>query len=145
MFLSNPVTNVLLRASLFLESTGIFSGAWILSLLHQTIARFQLDEICIGTAEERAKQNIEDEPDKLHIGPGHPVKLPGFAENMPSALKRLLVSDESVMQYITNMVQNTNSNHDISTTRSCGYTYRSDVDVKVPALNIEVNIADFHS
>merc|ERR1712127_1179184 len=55
-FLSNPITYVLLRWCLFLESTGICQGAWVLADIHKKIAGFQRDEVYIGTAEERAAQ-----------------------------------------------------------------------------------------
>mmetsp|Transcript_15558 Transcript_15558/g.35606 ORF Transcript_15558/g.35606 Transcript_15558/m.35606 type:complete len:550 (-) Transcript_15558:119-1768(-) len=53
-FLGNPITYGLLRICLFLEATGICSGAWALAALHKSIAGFQKDEVYIGTAEERA-------------------------------------------------------------------------------------------
>merc|ERR1711915_727970 len=66
--------------------------------IHRKIAGFQRDEVYIGTAEERAKQAMED--GDAPIGAGHPVKLPGFSENAPKSLKKLLAKDASVKVYL---------------------------------------------
>jgi len=97
-FLSNPITYILLRICLGLEATGICQGAWVLAAIHRKIAGFQRDEVYIGTAEERAKQAMED--GDAPIGAGHPVKLPGFSENAPKSLKKLLAKDASVKVYL---------------------------------------------
>merc|ERR550525_1551976 len=52
-FLSNPFTYLLLRICLFLESTGICNGAYVIAMIHAYLAGFQRDEVYIGTAEER--------------------------------------------------------------------------------------------
>ena len=59
-FLSNPVTYVLLRICLGLEATGICQGAWVIAAITRKISGFQRDEVYIGTAEERKKQEVED-------------------------------------------------------------------------------------
>jgi hypothetical protein len=41
----------------------------------------------IETTEECASKNMSDDADQLHLGLGHPLKLPGFAENTPAMLK----------------------------------------------------------
>jgi len=97
-FLSNPITYILLRWCLFLESTGICQGAWVLAAIHKKIAGFQRDEVYIGTAEERAKQAMED--GEAPAGTGHLAKLPGFAENAPESLKRMMKRDASVKLYL---------------------------------------------
>jgi hypothetical protein len=99
-FLSNPLVYVFLRICLLLESTGICAGAWVLAGMHAHIASFQRDEVYIGTAEERAAKKMEDHPDELRMGPGHPRKLPNFAEHGPDVLKELLTSDPAVLKYI---------------------------------------------
>jgi hypothetical protein len=83
-FLST-LTYIFLRICLFLEATGICS-AWVLAI-NKTIAGYQRDEVYIGTAEERAAKDHADDDEQLHMGPGHPRKLPvllrtypGFAE-----------------------------------------------------------------
>jgi hypothetical protein len=43
-----------------LEATGICSGAWFLGIIHKKISGFQLDEVYIGTPEERAAMNKGD-------------------------------------------------------------------------------------
>lgn len=58
-FLSTPVTYILLRICLLLEATGICNGAWVLAAIHRRIAGFQLDEVYIGTAEERTKSKMK--------------------------------------------------------------------------------------
>lgn len=98
--LSNPFTYVFLNICLFLEATGIASGAWVLAMIHKKIAGFKRDEEYIGTAEERAAKNMGDNADELHIGAGHALKLPGFADNAPEGLKELFSKDPSVREYI---------------------------------------------
>jgi hypothetical protein len=53
-FLSNPLIYVIIRLCLVLEASGICSAAWLLALVHKGIAGYQLDEVHIGTSEERA-------------------------------------------------------------------------------------------
>jgi hypothetical protein len=97
-FLSNPITYVLLRWCLFLEATGICQGAWVLAAIHKKIAGFQRDEVYIGTAEERAQKEMGDS--EAPVGPGHISKLPGFSENAPNSLKKLMAKDTSVQLYL---------------------------------------------
>merc|ERR1711937_96264 len=59
-FLSNPLTYILLRICLFLEGTGLCQASWVLAAVHKRIANFQRDEVYIGTAEERAAKDIEN-------------------------------------------------------------------------------------
>ena len=103
-FLSSPITYFLLRWCLFLESTGICAGAWVIAAVHKNIAGFQRDEVYIGTAESRSKMDMSDHTDQLRYGPGHPVKLPNFAESAPKSLKKLLQKDPSVGKYINNSI-----------------------------------------
>ena len=53
-FLSNPLVYVIIRLCLILEATGICSAAWLLALIHKDVVNYQLDEVFIGTAEQRA-------------------------------------------------------------------------------------------
>ena len=53
-FLSNPIVYITLRFALLLEATGLIAGAWFLGGIHKRLAKFQLDEAYVGTAEERA-------------------------------------------------------------------------------------------
>merc|ERR1711915_381596 len=105
-FLSNPLTYVLLRWCLFLEATGICQGAWVLAAIHKKIANFQRDEVYIGTAEERAKQEMGDDTDLPYVGTGHLVKLPGFSENAPKSLKDLMKKDDNVKNYLNDVAEN---------------------------------------
>jgi len=52
-FLSNPLAYIVLRFCLILEATGICSAAWLLARIHKKIIGYQLDEVYIGTSEER--------------------------------------------------------------------------------------------
>jgi len=110
-FMRSPITYVLLRICLALECTGICQGAWVLAAIHKKISGFQRDEVYIGTAEERRKQEMGDDPNQLPIGAGHLVKLPGFSDNAPKALQRLLKKDPSVGQYINSVVEDIESQH----------------------------------
>ena len=76
----------------------------MLAGIHKKIAGFKRDEEYIGTAEERAAKNLGDDNDQLHLGPGHAIKLPGFAENAPEPLKELLNKDPSVREYIESVM-----------------------------------------
>ena len=106
-FLSNPLVYVLLRICLFLESTGICSGAWVLAGIHKRVAGFKRDEEYIGTAEERAKNNMADDTDEIGVGLGHMVKLPVFAGGViPAGLEELMRQDPSVRDYLVSL-----SNH----------------------------------
>jgi hypothetical protein len=105
-FLSNPITYFLLRLCLLLEMTGLCGAAWLIAAVHKSIAGFQRDEVYIGTAEERAKGEMGDDTAHVPIGIGHMAKLPGFAENAPRSLKKLMEKDPSIAQYINNQVEN---------------------------------------
>jgi len=110
-FMRSPITYVLLRVCLALECTGIAQGAWVLAAIHKKIAGFQRDEVYIGTCEERAKQEMGDDATQLRLGAGHLVKLPGFSDNAPKALQKLLKKDPSIGQYINNVVDKIESQH----------------------------------
>jgi len=108
-FLSNPLTYVLLRLCFLLEATGICQGAWVLAAIHKKIANFQRDEVYIGTAEERAKQEMGDDSALPHVGTGHLVKLPGFSENAPKSLKDLMRKDDNVKNYLNDVAEKMDS------------------------------------
>merc|ERR1712100_725365 len=55
-FLSNPVVYFFLRWCLFLESTGICSGAWVIARVAELIMGWKTDERYVGTAEERKRK-----------------------------------------------------------------------------------------
>jgi silicon transporter len=99
-FLANPITYYLLQICLFLEATGIASGSWVLAAVHKRIAGFQRDEVYIGTAQERAKKQMEDDDTNLQVGAGHLVKLPGFRDHAPRSLQKLLARDPAVAEYL---------------------------------------------
>lgn len=89
-FLANPFTFALLRLCLFLESSGVCHGAWVLAFIQKKAWGFQRDEVYIGTAMERAEIEKGDHTEHLHLGPGHIVKLPNFALNASQTLKNIL-------------------------------------------------------
>ncbi|GKY91322.1 hypothetical protein MPSEU_000104400 [Mayamaea pseudoterrestris] len=53
-FLSNPIVYLIIRLCLMLEATGVCSAAWLLALIHKDIVGYQLDEVFVGTSEQRA-------------------------------------------------------------------------------------------
>jgi hypothetical protein len=53
-FLSNPLIYFIVRVCLLLDNIGICSGAWLMALIHKQCAGYQVDEIYIGTPDERA-------------------------------------------------------------------------------------------
>lgn len=59
-FLSNPLVYVFLRWCLFLESTGICSGAWVMGRVTELIFGWKTDTHYIGTAEERKQREIDE-------------------------------------------------------------------------------------
>jgi len=69
-FLSNPLVYIFLRWCLFLESTGLLSGAWVLAHIHKKIAGFQYDEVYVGTPEEREARAMADQEKSQHGTPG---------------------------------------------------------------------------
>jgi hypothetical protein len=52
-FLSNPLIYVIIRICLLLEASGVCSAAWLLALIHKAVIGYQLDEVYIGTPQER--------------------------------------------------------------------------------------------
>ena len=70
-FLSFPLVYILLNCALFLEWTGICHASWFFGMIHKRIAGFQLDEVYVGTAEERAAQGKADDhsvDSHIHLG-----------------------------------------------------------------------------
>jgi len=102
-FLSNPLVYVFLRICLFLEATGICSGAWVLAGIHKRIAGFKRDEEYIGTAEERAAKDLEDHPENQHVEHGL-RKLDGFTD-APEVFIKLMNNDPSVKEFMQSMSQ----------------------------------------
>jgi len=70
-FLSNPIVYIFLQAALFLEATGICSAAWFFAVLQRKAMKYELDEIYVGTPEERAAKGYADDEnvnDHLDLG-----------------------------------------------------------------------------
>ena len=53
-FLSNPLIYFIIRICLVLDSIGLCSGAWFMARVHKRLVGFQVDEVYIGTPDERA-------------------------------------------------------------------------------------------
>jgi len=76
-FLTTLITYILLRACLFLEGTGICNGAWVIARIVKKIAGYQVDEVYIGTAEERTAKDRGDHDVKAgHMYPVAEVLTP---------------------------------------------------------------------
>ena len=70
-FLSNPVVYIFLQAALFLEATGICSAAWLFAVIQRKAMGYQMDEVYVGTPEERAaKGYADDEEINQHLDVG---------------------------------------------------------------------------
>jgi hypothetical protein len=102
-FLSSPFTYIFLRICLMLEASGICHGAWVIGAVLKKVMGAQLDEVYIGTADERAAKDMADNDENLHLGAGHIYKLPGFVDNAPAVLKDLIKNDPSVAEYLGSM------------------------------------------
>mmetsp|Transcript_4965 Transcript_4965/g.8541 ORF Transcript_4965/g.8541 Transcript_4965/m.8541 type:complete len:511 (-) Transcript_4965:330-1862(-) len=70
-FLNNPATYVLLCVALFLEWTGLCSGAWVLARVMKSVTKYQYDEIYVGTPEERLANNHADKDMTIGQDVGH--------------------------------------------------------------------------
>jgi len=82
-FLSNPIVYVFLRWCLFLESTGICSGSWVIARIAELITGWKTDEHYVGTPEDRKKRGRADVDENCDVSPGHariPVQVVGAQE-----------------------------------------------------------------
>lgn len=70
-FLSNYFVHILLRICLLLEAAGICSASWVLAWMEKRLCGFKTDEEYIGTPEERAERNQQDNEDTLEVKSGH--------------------------------------------------------------------------
>jgi silicon transporter len=92
-FLSTPITYILLRICLFFEFTGICAASWFFGLIHKSIAGFKFDEYYVGTPEERAARQMQDNDEVVeagHLYPGVPI--------MPASLGREQLSLEELTE-----------------------------------------------
>lgn len=80
-FLNNPVTYILLVIALFLEFTGLCSGAWVLARVMKTATKIQYDEVYIGTPEERLANQHADKEMTVQQDVGH-LTGGGFAGHL---------------------------------------------------------------
>merc|ERR1719276_285399 len=79
-FLSNIFVFILLNIALAIEFTGICAASWFFGSIHKKIAGFQLDEVYVGTAEERAAGGKAD----TSIHPGREFNM-GTTVNLTPA------------------------------------------------------------
>jgi len=84
-FLSNPLVYILLRWCLFLESTGICSGAWVLARIFERMMGWKTDEAYIGTPEERAKRAHVADSDKNEVSKVDPAESEGKVQAVGEA------------------------------------------------------------
>jgi len=80
-FLNNPVTYILLCIALFLEWTGLCSGAWVLANVMKKATGIQYDEVYVGTPEERLANNHADKEMTAGQDVGH-LAGGGFAGHL---------------------------------------------------------------
>lgn len=71
LFLSNPLTYLILRICLLMEVTGVCASSWALAAIHKKISGFQYDEIYVGTPEERATEETNFVEESIHCEIGH--------------------------------------------------------------------------
>ena len=80
-FLNLPFTYILLVIALFLEWTGLCSGAWVLARIQKSVAGMQYDEVYIGTPEERMANDHADKAMTAAQDVGH-LAGGGFAGHL---------------------------------------------------------------
>jgi len=109
-FLSNPVVYLFLQAALFLEATGICSAAWFFAVLQRKAMGYQLDEVYVGTPEERAAKGHADDNeinDHLDLGTNVPAHAVGrhtiTREYMDLVQESFANQREKVMDNITEL------------------------------------------
>jgi hypothetical protein len=97
-FLNNPATYVLLCVALFLEWTGLCSGAWVLARIMKSVTKYQYDEMYVGTPEERLANNHGDKDMTIAQDVGH-LAGGGFAGHLVGshdALDRPIQSKDAI-------------------------------------------------
>merc|ERR1712019_199097 len=101
-FLSTPITYILLRICLFFEWTGICNGAWVIAGICKSLFGYQLDEVYIGTPEERKARGMKDDSQReISIPPLTGFNgLPNF-HKAPKSLRDLAESDPEVGAYLS--------------------------------------------
>merc|ERR1712038_1389320 len=103
-FLSTPVTYILLRICLFFEWTGICNGAWVIAGIAKSLFGYQLDEVYIGTPEERRARGMKDDSQReIAIAALSGFNgLPNF-HTAPKSLRDLAESDPEVGNYLSSV------------------------------------------
>jgi Silicon transporter len=95
-FIKNPFTYILLRWCLFLEGTGMCNASYVIAWVHKKVAGFQVDEVYIGTAEERRAKDHADSASVVSIGAGPITKF-------PEELKNLIATNSEVKAYMSSL------------------------------------------
>jgi hypothetical protein len=145
--LSNPLVYIFLRICLLIEATGICAGAWFMASIHKKVAGFQLDEVYVGTPEERA---AGDKPDNS-IHPGREFTmgtnvLNDVPTNWEEALDRLSAK-ESFSVRRERMLKNIRELRDMVAGASTGEekeTYEKGIAMEIRALN-KLNVEEEES
>mmetsp|Transcript_5249 Transcript_5249/g.8084 ORF Transcript_5249/g.8084 Transcript_5249/m.8084 type:complete len:524 (+) Transcript_5249:75-1646(+) len=103
-FLSTPITYILLRICLFFEWTGICNGAWVIAGILKSLFGYQLDEVYIGTPEERKARGMKDDSQREIAIPALSGfnGLPNF-HSAPKSLRDLAESDPEVGAYLSDV------------------------------------------
>jgi Silicon transporter len=137
-FLSTPPAYIFLRICMGLEGSGMLNGAWVLGWIHKKIARYQQDEIYIGSAEDRARQERAELEKKKRITTYAPPALRAIMdqdptiehtihtvrhwidETLPPAMKRVMMENPEIVAYVYNVAHDpdmdTKMGHDDTST-----------------------------
>jgi len=70
VFVSNPLTYILLQFCMFIDFTGICTVARVIAVIQRKINKYQYDEVYVGTPEERLSGGMAPE-ESIHIEVGH--------------------------------------------------------------------------
>lgn len=70
IFVSNPLTYILLQFCMFIDATGICTVARVIAVIQRKINKYQYDEVYVGTPEERISGGMAPE-ESIHIEVGH--------------------------------------------------------------------------
>jgi hypothetical protein len=136
--LSNPVVYIFLRLCLLIEATGICAGAWFMAAIHKKVSGFQLDEIYVGTAEERAAGLKPD--NSIHPGREFTVGtnvLSSVPANWEETLKQLAAVPESFSVRRERILKNISNMKDFmtgATSEAEKAVYESGLELEVKAL-----------
>merc|ERR1711920_758259 len=121
-FLSTPFTYILLRICLFFEWTVICNGAWVIAGICKSLFGYQLDEVYIGTPEERKARGMKDDSQREIAIPALSGfnGLPNF-HTAPKSLRDLAESDPEVGNYLSSVADGMKTTMKLNVKRSVQY------------------------